>query len=128
MKLNNRTKNSSTLKQLKTQLTKKQGELDGIKIDMVTRQKEYESKKRIIDELQIKITRLEKPTKPEVSEHAILRYVERVLNVDIEHIKKEILSEEVLDMVTELGGNGGYPNKIGYKVVMKDNVVVTIVK
>jgi len=84
---------------------------NGIRIDMVTKQKEYENKKKIIDELQFKIDKLEKPTTPEVSEHAILRYVERVLDINIENIKKEILSEDVVDMVKKLGGNGGYPNK-----------------
>lgn len=127
MKLRNRAKNSSTVKELKSQLTKKQGELDAIKIEMVTRQKEYESKKKIVDELSIKIEKLEKPTNPEISEHAILRYVERVMGINIDDIKKEILSEEVLDLIDKLGGNGTYPTK-DFRVVMKDNVVVTVVK
>lgn len=45
----------------------------------------------------------------QVSEHAVLRYLERHMNVDVEHVKKIILSGES-----------------GARVVIKGNVVVTV--
>jgi len=121
----NRTRNLSTLKQLKTQLTKLQGETDGLNIDINLKKQELNNKNQMITNLLLKIKKLENPTKPQVSEHALLRYIERVLKIDINEIKNEILNKDVIDMVDKLGGNGKYPAK-NFKVVMKNNTVVTI--
>jgi len=59
-----------------------------------------------------------------VSEHAILRYLERVKGVDIEAAKKEILPAAVAGVAAELG-TGEFP--VGtHSVKVKDSVVVTI--
>lgn len=61
---------------------------------------------------------------PIVTEHAILRYLERKYGFDIETIKREILPDKVIDQYKVLGG-GKYPVD-GFKVVIKNNAVVTI--
>jgi predicted nucleic acid-binding Zn-ribbon protein len=59
-----------------------------------------------------------------VSEHAILRYLERVKGIDIEATKKEILPEAVGNVAAELG-TGEFPAGT-HSVKVKDSVVVTI--
>jgi len=60
-----------------------------------------------------------------VSEHAILRYFERVLNFNLEEIRTKILPEWLMGRAKMLG-NGTYPNE-NYKLKVRDSVVVTII-
>lgn len=60
-----------------------------------------------------------------VSEHAILRYLERVCGIDMEKIKQEILPESTQRMVMTLG-NGTYPAS-SHKVKIKDGVAITVI-
>lgn len=63
-----------------------------------------------------------------LSEHAILRYFERVVGIDTDAIKPLIFTEDMMELIETLGGEKGkYPHKDGFMVVIKDNVVVTIV-
>lgn len=120
----------TTLKGLQTQLAKIEGEIMSLKVDISNRNKELTTKLKIIDELKNKIESFKKKKgkKPIVSEHALLRYCERVKGIDFSEIENEILNESVMGMVDKLGGSGAYPNSNGYQVKMKDNVVVTIIK
>ena len=72
------------------------------------------------------MAKLENKETLKVSEHAILRYLERVKVYNIEEIEKIILSDSVKGLVEKLGGNGTYPNE-GFSVVMKNHTVTTIV-
>lgn len=60
-----------------------------------------------------------------VSEHAILRYLERVMEYDLSLIEQAILSES-LKASYKTFGNGNYPVSDGVKAVVKDGVVVSI--
>lgn len=62
---------------------------------------------------------------PMVTEHALLRYCERVLKIDMDAIKATILSETTLKQSQTLG-NGKYPVVDGHRAVIKDSCVVTI--
>lgn len=59
-----------------------------------------------------------------VSEHAILRYFERILGYDLEDIKAKILTEDVIKAHT-IFKNGTFPMDKG-KATIKNNVVITI--
>jgi hypothetical protein len=100
-------------------------ELTAIKIEIANRQKEFSLKQKIIAELEQEIKKLDSPTDLTVSEHAYLRYFERVKGYDLEEIKNEILSDTVLALVEKLGGSGLFPNG-DYRVVIRNNVVITI--
>lgn len=60
-----------------------------------------------------------------ITDHAVLRYVERVLCVNIDDIKNTIITEESEALIRSFNGNGGFPisNKIG---VVKNYKVITI--
>lgn len=60
-----------------------------------------------------------------VSEHAQLRYCERVLGCDLEAVKADILSAKMLKCAETLG-NGTFPVRDGIRAVVKDRVVVSI--
>jgi len=66
-----------------------------------------------------------KPKAIRVSDHAVLRYLERKAGLDVEAIRKSILESDLPAMVGALGGSGKFPIN-GYQVVLKDYTVVTI--
>jgi len=64
---------------------------------------------------------------PSVSEHAVLRHLEHVLGMDIEIIRLEILSPDVMEKIRELG-DGRYPVSQNRGIaIVKNNVVVSVV-
>ena len=60
-----------------------------------------------------------------VTEHALLRYCERVLKIDLEKAKTEIVTETLKEQVEKLG-NGEYPNG-DFRVVIREGQVVSVV-
>lgn len=92
-------------------------------------QYEESGKKQIkykINTIERQIAEEELKEKPYLSDHAIVRYLERVQNVDIKQIKSSIITPEIREMVEKLGGTGEFPNG-DFKVVIKDYVVLTII-
>lgn len=73
-----------------------------------------------------KMLRLLKSKGLVVSEHAILRFIERVESVCPKDVPDRILSDRLREMVTTLG-NGKYPVD-DFFVVVRDNVIITVTK
>ena len=119
-------KQARKIKGLKSQLKIMQGDAEALKIEIANKQKEYNAKLNAIKTLKEEIEKFQNNKNIKVSEHAIVRYFERVKGFDISDIEKEILTDEVLNLVEQLGGTGGYPNS-DFKVLMKDYTVTTIV-
>ena len=115
-------------KQLTTQLSKEEADFALVKAQIEILNKELQSKNQSIQKLKTQIKKLQsnEDNKLKVSEHAIVRYFERVKGFNIEEIEKEILADEVIKMVETLGGKGKYPNK-DFTVVMQDFTVTTII-
>ena len=63
---------------------------------------------------------------PVVSEHAILRFLERKYGIDIEDLKREILEMSGLGSITKRMINGKLPMGEKLKAVVKNNVVVSV--
>jgi predicted transcriptional regulator len=59
-----------------------------------------------------------------VTEHAMLRYLERVIGLDLNDIREEIITDQLKKQWGALG-SGKYPVK-NFKVVIKQNMIVTI--
>ena len=60
-----------------------------------------------------------------VTDHALVRYMERVLGMDIETIRNSVLSSETKALIQALG-NGRIPMGNGFKAVVRGGFVVTI--
>ncbi|MEL4307389.1 hypothetical protein [Joostella sp. CR20] len=114
------------IKGLKSQLKTLEADAEILKLELSNKQKEYVSKLEAVKNLKEKISNLDSSNTLKVSEHAIIRYFERVKGYDISEIENEILSNEVVSLVQKLGGTGGYPSG-GFKVLMKNYTVTTII-
>ena len=60
-----------------------------------------------------------------VTEHAMLKYLERMYGVDLEDLKKIILTESLKNAIIAYG-DGKYPIDLG-KVVVVGNSIVTVI-
>lgn len=113
------------VKSLKTQLSIRRSEYELLKNEIALKQKESSDKRKIIDALEKEISIIESNQQLKVSEHAILRYFERVGGHDLQEIEDKIMTTELIEMVNKLGGNGVYPCD-GFSVKVKDFTIVTV--
>lgn len=59
-----------------------------------------------------------------ISEHAIIRYLERVMGINIEEIKKSIVNEEQTKLIKSF-----QPKKLkteNMTLIIRDNVIITV--
>jgi predicted ribosome quality control (RQC) complex YloA/Tae2 family protein len=61
-----------------------------------------------------------------ITDHAIVRYMERVKNLPLEEVKKLLLPDSTRALIGELG-NGKFPAGGTHSVVVKDNIVLTVI-
>lgn len=66
-------------------------------------------------------------TKITVTDHAVLRYLERVLEIDTERYRKAILTEENIQIINKLGGTCEIV-KHGFTIRVVDYKILTIMK
>lgn len=62
---------------------------------------------------------------PGISDHAIVRYVERVIGVARKDIERKVLPPETLALARKLG-DGCYVVEGSHKVVVEDGTVTTV--
>lgn len=61
----------------------------------------------------------------QISEHALLRFIERTGMIDTEAMKKRILPDDMIENIKVIG-SGKYPHPDGVSLVVKNNVVITV--
>lgn len=114
------------LKGLQTTREKLSGEITVARKEQDRLQKRVNELRRDLTATEKKIQTLtERNAKVVISEHALLRYFERVLGFDIESIKQTLLPEQVEQQVKVLGG-GVYPVDNKFKVRIRGNTVLTV--
>lgn len=114
-------------KQLQSQFSQMKAELDVLKGRCSQLQKECSLKERSLNQIKQRIEEMDTDDKIVLSEHATLRYFERCLGYDLKFVEKTIITDELKNLVKMLGGSGTYP--VGdFRVVMKNNTIMTIVK
>ena len=59
-----------------------------------------------------------------VSDHALLRYIERVYECNVDELREQMLSGNVKHLIQSMG-TGKYPIE-GGRLVVRDNTVVTV--
>ncbi|HCB1595204.1 TPA: hypothetical protein MYP09_001418 [Citrobacter farmeri] len=121
----NKNTTSSEYKQLNTLIAKIDAEIITNKEEIKLKQKELSVKESKKKELQERLDELRSSsTEPIVSEHAILRYLERVEGLNIEEVKAKILTDKVKAQINF--AKSCEINNSQYKIVVKNNVIVTI--
>lgn len=111
----------------KREITK---ELKTAKEKVSSIQGELTAKDREIAQATKRLTEIEKSINGKtgnqvvVSEHAMLRYIERVLGIDLEELQQKILPPGNADAISSLG-DGTYP--IGeHRIKVKSGTIVTV--
>lgn len=120
-------KQKEELKKLQSLLIKQKSEIDLIKRERQLINERLSVAERNLRNTEEELKKLKTGNKIIVSEHAVLRYLERTMELDLKAVENEILSKEVVSQYKTLG-NGKYPVSNGCKAVIKDNVVLTITK
>ena len=118
-------KGKEELKKLNTLQVKLQSEIQAIKIEREILNNKLQSAERNLGKIREEIKKLKEGNKIIVSEHAMLRYIERVLGIDLKGIEKRILTDEVKEQY-KIVGNGRFPINDEFRALIRDNVVVTI--
>jgi len=116
---------SQELKRLQSLLNQLQLEFKALKESGTRLKMEIATKEKQIKEVEQKIHTLKGANENIiVSEHAIIRYLERVYKLDLEKIKGEILPTTIAKQAKVIG-NGRY-GVVDHTLLIKDNVVVTV--
>lgn len=113
----------SELKQLKAYKAELEGQLPVLKQQMKDTAQAFSSAQNKVNKLQEQIISLEQKKSLTVTDHAVLRYIERVMGINLENIREEILmqTESLYDKL----GDGKYPIE-GGRAVITNSTVVTI--
>ena len=118
-------KEKEELKKLNTLQVKLQSEIEAIKIEREILNNKLQSAERNLGKIREEIKKVKEGNKIIVSEHAMLRYIERVLGINLKEIEKCILTDEVKKQY-KIVGNGRFPINDEFRALIRDNVVVTI--
>jgi chromosome segregation ATPase len=116
--------NPHELKQMQVRKTKAEAEVATLKDEMRRAQQAFQEAENRLTALNKQIADASK--EPVVTEHALLRYVERVMGLDLDQVKSEILTDDTIKLMKTLG-DGKYPIHDGHKAVVKGMNVVSIV-
>lgn len=113
------------LKQLQTRLAKAEVERTTARQEVKLAQKRESDLNKLCSDLQQRVKAMQQK-EPDVivSEHALVRYFERVLGYDLDGIRDTIVSEQARIFIDNFG-SGKIPSN-GFRIVVKDRVVVTV--
>ena len=118
-------KNAHDLKQLQVRLAKAEAEAGAAKEEVRAAQKREAEAAKLVASLRQQVEEYQaKGGEPMVTEHALLRYFERVLGYDLEEIRGMILNDTTRAYIEQFG-SGKIPGK-GFRIVVKDRAVVTV--
>lgn len=117
-------KNSQQLKQLTSRKSKLEVDVNHFEQERKSAQSNLDKAKNQLKSVNSEIDKL-KTKDLVITEHAILRYIERAMGIDIEELKGKIIDEGTKAMIESMG-NGKYPIGNGCRAIVKDMAVVSI--
>lgn len=117
-------KNQQELKSLQVRKTKLEVEIKSLEKDKNIIIEEINNKKNNLNSICQKIKNLA-IKEPIISEHAMLRYIERVMNINLKDIENRILTEENRKMIKFAGSCKIKSN--GVELIVKDSCVISVV-
>lgn len=119
--------NAQELKGLQVQLAKEQALCESLRKEATEAHKKHQASQTKVRSLTNRIKELQSAAaevEPVVSEHALLRYLERVKGIDFTALKAEILSPEAAEAI-KFAKNGRIKGS-EFELVFKNSVVVTV--
>lgn len=117
------------LKHLTTRREQAERRLKALREELSSLDQKIRAETREVGNIDAQIANLQTKAKNQTktvlfTEHAILRYLERVKGLDLDQVKKEMVPDLVTQQIRAMG-NGEYP--VGtHSVKVKDNTVITI--
>lgn len=118
-------KQKTTLKSLQTYKSKLEGELPVLKKQMKEASSAFNKAQNTIANLEAEIKAFQEHKELIVSEHALLRYIERVMGIDLESVKQGIVEQATPQYDLFGRVDGKYPIECG-RVVVSNNTIVTV--
>lgn len=115
---------SHELKQLQSMLAKKQAEHSAAKAESISAQRRVSALEREVLSLQSKIDSISSKKEVVISEHALLRYFERVLGYDLDAIRRGLLTDDVVTLINEF--KSGKIPAAGCRLIVQDRTVVSL--
>jgi len=115
--------NSQRLKHLQVRKQQIRQELDDLTKALRDMQDQIQRRMNTLHEIEKQIE--DSMHEPVVSEHATLRYVDRILKIDLGKIQEDILSEENKKVINEVS-SCKIPFKNDYLLIVKNKTVITI--
>lgn len=113
------------LKGLQSQLARAQADASALKTEMAAVQRKHHQANQAVQSLERRIQELQATAvEPIVSEHAILRWLERVEGIDLDAIRAKILSGPTKELIAF--SKNGLIKKGGVQLVVRNSVVVTV--
>jgi chromosome segregation ATPase len=101
---------ATKLKSLQRRQGELQSKVDDLKNSIADLQRQLNTNLCSLNQVKSEIVNISK-SKPIVSEHALLRYIERVMCVDLKAIEKDILTEKIICLLEQFP-SGKYPSVI----------------
>lgn len=115
------------LKGLQTQLAKARAEESTLKTEAAALQRKHTQARHAVQALEKRIEELSRTApEPTVSEHAMLRYLERVKGVDMEAVRQEILGNGTAEAITFAGNGRIKKGGTDITLIVQNSVVVTV--
>lgn len=118
--------NAQELKGLQVQLERERATAAALKQELSTVQRKHHLSQNACKTLEARIAELQATAvaEPIVSEHALLRYLERIKGVDLEALRAEILGDGTAANISF--AQNGCIKKGNANLVVRNNVVVTV--
>jgi len=118
-------KSQQTIKNIKSQLTIAKANREDLKVQSIKLQQDLAAQDQHIGRLETVLERHNGNKKVFVTEHAMIRYIQRIMEIDLEELKKTILPEGIKKQIEMLGGNGKFPTDKCI-VVAQNNAITTV--
>lgn len=117
---------SNELKALEVKRSAIERELETLKAEASQARSAYDTKVAELRETKKEIEGLKRSNDPIVSEHAMLRYVEREMGIDLEDIRRRILTPKNVKAIRFAGSCKIKSGRLEF--IVRDNVVVSTVE
>lgn len=115
---------SNNLKSLQMRKKRLENEITGLENDKVEICGRIKEKRNQLAKIKNNIKELR--SKVIITEHAKIRYLERVKGIDMAEVEKEILDEDLKKQILVLGTGKFHRN--GLRLVVRNNSIVTVEK